>query len=156
MYVVPFGRILEEISSSCPGELICVLCKRMMYRVAERLAAHEGADGLVTGDAIGEQASQTLKNLRVIDAVLRDMPVHRPLLCFDKDETVRLARRIGTYEISSRPDAGCSAAPDRPKTAAEIGEVLRAEEGLDIEGMAAEALSGAEKLEVRGPPPKGF
>ena len=158
LYVVPFGQILEQIKASCPEKLTCVLCKRLMYRIAEQLALREGADGLVTGDAIGEQASQTLKNMKVIDAALTSLPVHRPLLCFDKAETVRLARRIGTYDISSEPDAGCSAVPKKPTTAAGLREVLEAERALDVEGLVRDALSRAERKKVEGPLPfpKGY
>ena len=153
LYVMPFGHVLEQIRASCPERLTCVLCKRFMYRIAEQLASREKADGLVTGDAIGEQASQTLKNMKVIDAALASLPVHRPLLCFDKADTVRLARRIGTYDISSLPDAGCSAVPKKPTTAARLEDVLKAEEALDVEGLVHDAVSRAEKRKIEGPLP---
>jgi len=149
MYVVPHGPALAEVKAKCPEKLTCVLCKRLMLRVAGRLAEAEGADAVVTGDAIGEQASQTLKNLRAIDSALQGLPVLRPLLCFDKAETVKLAMRIGTYEISAQPDAGCSAAPKRPITAAKLEDVLEAEEALDIEALVEEALSKAEQVRIR-------
>ncbi|RLI13944.1 tRNA 4-thiouridine(8) synthase ThiI [Candidatus Bathyarchaeota archaeon] len=150
MYIVPFGHALAEIKERCPEELTCVLCKRFMLRVAERLAERERADGIITGDAVGEQASQTLKNLRAIDGALRSVPVHRPLFCFDKDETVKLAMRIGTYEVSARPDAGCSAAPSRPTTAARLEDVLEAEAALDVEALVRKALSNTKKASIEG------
>lgn len=149
IYIVPHGQALARIRESCPEGLTCILCKRLMLRVAGRLALAEGADGLVLGDAIGEQASQTLRNMRVIDSALPGLAILRPLLCFDKDETVRLARRIGTYEISSRPDGGCSAAPRKPTTRARLSDVVKAEEGLGVEDLISSALSGAKKVRIR-------
>ena len=107
----------------------------MMYRVAERLAESVGAEGIITGEAIGEQASQTLTNLRVLSQAVQKYPVHRPLLGFDKTETERIARKIGTYEVSSRKAQGCTGAPKKPATAAKLQEVLEAEKKLRIEEM---------------------
>jgi len=107
--------------------------------------------GIVLGDAIGEQASQTLRNIRAIDSAVRGLPVLRPLLCYEKPETMALARRIGTYEISARPDAGCRAVPKRPTTAADLGTVLRAEEALDVDGLVEEALSGLKVVRLSWP-----
>jgi len=149
LYLVPHGPALDQIRAGCPEELTCVLCKRLMLRVAGRLAEAEGADAIVTGDAIGEQASQTLKNMRAIDSALTRLPVLRPLLCYDKDETVRLAMRIGTYEVSARPDGGCRAAPRRPTTAARPEAVEEAEAALDVEALVEAALAGARRVPVR-------
>jgi len=151
LYLVPHGPTLDQVKARCPEELTCVLCKRLMLRVAERLAETEGADAIVTGDAIGEQASQTLKNMRAIDSALARLPVLRPLLCYDKDETVKLAMRIGTYEISARPDGGCRAAPRRPTTAARPEAVEEAEAALDVEGLVEAALAEAEKITLAKP-----
>jgi len=115
--------------------LTCILCKRMMYRVAERIADKVEAEGLVTGEAIGEQASQTLQNLRVLDRAAVSYSVLRPLLGFDKAETERLARKIGTYEVSARTVKGCEAVPYKPATKAKLEEVVEAENGLHIEEM---------------------
>jgi len=123
--------------------LTCVLCKRMMYRVAEQLAEQIGAEGIVTGEAIGEQASQTLHNLRTLDEAAQKYPVYRPLLGFDKTETEALARKIGTYEISGWRAKGCTAAPPKPTTKARLEEVKEAEEKLKVEeivGSITESL----------------
>ena len=149
LYLVPHAPTLDQIRARCPEELTCVLCKRLMLRVAERLAEAEGADAIVTGDAIGEQASQTLKNIRVIDSALARLPVLRPLLCYDKDETIRLATRIGTYEVSARPDGGCWAVPRRPATAARPEAVEEAEAALDVELLVEAALAGARRVPVK-------
>jgi len=142
LHVVPHGPSLAEIREKCPERLTCLLCKRMMYRVAERIADAEGADGIVTGEALGEQASQTLRNLRVLTAAAGRYPIHRPLLGFDKAETERLARKIGTYEPSTRRAGACTAVPRRPATSADPEKVAEAERALDIEGMVETALGG--------------
>ena len=140
LYLVPFGEALKEIVERCPKRLTCVLCKRMMYRVAERLAERMGAEGIVTGEALGEQASQTLRNLRVLSGAVSKYPIHRPVFGFDKAETERLARRIGVYKVSSRKATGCGAVPGKPVTKAKLEDVAEAEEGLDIEGMVEKAV----------------
>jgi thiamine biosynthesis protein ThiI len=140
LYVVPHGANLEEIVAKCPRRLTCVLCKRMMYRVAERFADRVDAEGLVTGEALGEQASQTLHNLRVLNGAVREYPIHRPMFGFDKAETEQLARRIGVYEVSSKRTTGCGAVPEKPATKAKLEDVVGAEERLDIEGMVEQSL----------------
>ena len=135
LHMVKYGKSLKEIVEGAPRRLTCILCKRMMYRVAERIADKVGAEGLVTGEAIGEQASQTLQNLRVLDRAAVSYPVLRPLLGFDKAETERLARKIGTYTVSARSVRGCDAVPYKPATKAKLEEVVEAENGLNIEKM---------------------
>ena len=126
----------------------CLLCKRMMYRVAERLAEKFGAEGIVTGEAIGEQASQTLTNLRVLNDAVTAYPVHRPLLGFDKAETEALARKIGTYEVSSKKAGACTAVPYSPSTKAKLEDVNKAEEKLNIEQMIEKTLESLKIIEL--------
>ena len=140
LYIVKHGESLREVVEGAPRRLTCVLCKRLMYRVAERMADKVRAEGLVTGEAIGEQASQTLRNLRVLDKAAERYPVHRPLLSFDKAETERLARKIGTYEISTRSVRGCTAAPHKPATKAKLEDIVKAEDGLHIEEIVERCL----------------
>jgi thiamine biosynthesis protein ThiI len=148
LYIVKYGKNLEEITKGAPRRLTCILCKRLMYRVAERIADEVGAEGLVTGEAIGEQASQTLRNLRILDEAAERYPVHRPLLSFDKAETERLARKIGTYEVSAKSAKGCEAVPYKPATKAKLEEVLKAEDGLKIEGMVERCIAGLRVLDL--------
>ena len=135
LYVVPYGHVLGAIVKNCPRRLTCLLCKRMMYRVAETLADQVRAEGIVTGEAIGEQASQTLRNLRVLDRAAEKYPVHRPLLGFDKAETEGLARKIEVYKITAKNVQGCKAAPHKPATKAKLEEIEEAETRLNIEEM---------------------
>jgi thiamine biosynthesis protein ThiI len=147
VYVVQHGENLKQIMET-NRKYSCLLCKRMMYRIAERLAEQLKAEGIVTGDAIGEQASQTLTNLRVLNAAVKEYPVHRPLLGFDKAETEAIARKIGTYEVSSTKAGACTAVPYQPSTKAKLEEVLKAEEKLDIESMVEWSLESIKVVEI--------
>ena len=148
IYIIPHGKNLQTFTNEAPSRFTCLLCKRMMYRIAERVADAEGADGIVTGEAIGEQASQTITNLRVLNEAAKKYPIHRPLLGFDKTETEKLARKIGTFEISIRKAKGCCAAPNQPATQAKLEMVKKAEEKLDIDGMIHESMKGAKIVTV--------
>jgi thiamine biosynthesis protein ThiI len=148
IYVVPHGKNLQVLMNKSPKKLTCILCKRIMYRIAERVAEIERAEGVVTGEAIGEQASQTLHNLRVLNEAAVNHPIHRPLLGFDKGETEELARKIGTFEISIRKAKRCSAAPKRPATKAKLEAVKQAEQKLDTKRMVEESVKAAKILRV--------
>jgi thiamine biosynthesis protein ThiI len=147
VYVVQHGENLKQIIQT-NRKYSCLLCKRMMYRVAERLAEQFNAEGIVTGEAIGEQASQTITNLRVLNSSIKEYPVHRPLLGFDKEETEALARKIGSYRFSSKNAGACKAVPYQPSTKAKLEEVLKAEEKLDIEAMVKRSLESIKIVEL--------
>jgi len=147
VYVVQHGENLKQIMQT-NRKYSCLLCKRMMYRVAERLAEQLRTEGIVTGEAIGEQASQTLTNLRVLNSAVKDYPVHRPLLGFDKEETEAIGRKIGTYKFSSKKAGACTAVPYQPSTKAKLEEVLKAEEKLDIEAMITRSLESIKIVEL--------
>jgi len=140
VYAVPNGKNLETFVKEAPRKLTCVLCKRMMYRIAERIAEIEKAEGIVTGEAIGEQASQTITNLKVLDQAAVKYPIHRPLLGFDKTETEALAKKIGTFEISTRKAKGCGAAPSKPATKARLESVKEAERKINVEKLIEESM----------------
>jgi thiamine biosynthesis protein ThiI len=140
IYIVPHGQNLSVFQEKCSRRLTCILCKRMMYRIAEQIAEKEKAQGIVTGESIGEQASQTLQNLYVLNDAARKYPVFRPLLGFDKTETEALAKKINTFETSIRRVKGCTAAPKKPATKAKIEEVRKEEESLDIERMVKSSV----------------
>jgi thiamine biosynthesis protein ThiI len=146
VYVVPSGGNMADIVKNCQRNLTCVLCKRMMYRVAEKIALKEGAEALVTGEIIGEQASQTLRNLRVVNQSLSEVTVLRPLIGLDKIEVESLARRIGTFEISTKPASGCAGAPPKARTRARLEEVQKAEQRLNVKGMIEKDLKNATVL----------
>ena len=148
VYVVPHGDDLADILRSCPRSLTCVLCRRMMYRLAEKIAIFEGADAIVTGEIIGEHASQTLINLRVENQAISDVSILRPLLGMNKREVENLARKIGTFDASTKPASCCTGPPPKPRTRARLEEIREAEEPLNIEGMISRDLKGATVLEV--------
>jgi thiamine biosynthesis protein ThiI len=147
VYVVQHGENLKQIMET-NRKYSCLLCKRMMYRIAERLADSLRAEGIVTGEAIGEQASQTLTNLRVLNSAVKKYPVHRPLLGFDKEETEAIARKIGTYKVSSKKAGACTAVPYQPSTKAKLEDVIKAEEKLDIEAMVERSLESIKIVEI--------
>lgn len=146
LYIIPHGGDLADILRNCPRRLTCILCRRMMYRLAELVASKEGAEAIVTGEIIGEHASQTLRNLRVENEALKEFCVLRPLVGMDKVEVERLAREIGTFEASATPALCCSGPPRKPRTHARMEEVITAEKGLNIKNMIRRDMEAAEVL----------
>lgn len=113
----------------------CLFCKRRMYRIATTFALQAGAKGIVTGESLGQVASQTLDNLVVLTDAASDMPIHRPLIGFDKEETIRIAREIGTFPESISPASGCKAVPSGPSTKAKLETIREIEASLEATGM---------------------
>lgn len=146
LWLVPFGDVQAEIVTAAPAELRTVLYRRFMMRIAERLALDVGAEALVTGESLGQVASQTLPNMRAIDAVVETMPVLRPLVGRDKIEIEAVARRIGTYEISIDPHQDCCVlfAPRQAATRAKLPELEHAESMLDVAALVEKALANVE------------
>jgi thiamine biosynthesis protein ThiI len=146
LWLVPFGEVQAEIVTTARGDLRTVLYRRSMMRIAEALALQLGAEALVTGESLGQVASQTLPNLRAIDAAVSGLPVLRPLIGRDKIEIEGLARRIGTYEISIDPHQDCCVlfAPRQATTRAGISDLESAESVLDLPALVAKALANAE------------
>lgn len=145
VYVVPFGDCQREISLSAPPELRIILYRRLMFKVAEEIARRERAGALVTGESLGQVASQTLDNIRCTDAAV-ECPVFRPLIGTDKIEIIREAQRLGTFEISSQdaPDCCTLFMPRNPETHAKIPRVLKAESALPIDQWVAQLANAAE------------
>ncbi len=148
LYIVPHGASLTEILERCQRNLTCVLCKRMMYRVAEKIALKENAEAIVTGEIIGEHASQTLRNLHIETGALSAVTILRPLAGFNKTEVEQLARKIGTFEASAQPASCCTAPPTQPRTRARPEEVAFAEKKLDINAMVRRSLDNISVLVV--------
>ena len=144
-YVVPHGPNHITFARNCRRNLHCLFCRRMMFRVAERIAREEGADGILTGENLGQVASQTLQNLLVVSKATR-VPIVRPLIWMDKVEIIGIARRIGTYDISTLPGLCCTIVPRKPSTAARLGDVLDEEEKVDIGSLVDKSLEGMHVL----------
>lgn len=146
---VPMGEAQREITLSASSRLRVLLYRRLMLRVAERLAARVGGLALVTGESLGQVASQTLENLAAVEAVAT-LPVLRPLVGTDKVEIIDEARRIGTYELSARPHQDCCTlfVPRDPATRASAAELTEAEAAYDVEGLVADCLARARRIPV--------
>jgi len=149
LVIVPFGDCQREIVSRCPEALRVVLYRRMMLRVAARVARRMRCHALITGESLNQVASQTLENLAAIDRVAH-LPVLRPLVGMDKLEIMQYAERAGTFEISILPDQDCCTlfVPRHPSTAAKMRDVEEAEVNLDIERMVADACAAREKERI--------
>ena len=152
LYLVPFGEVQRQVVVSVPAPIRVVIYRRLMLRIAERLALWEGAKVLVTGDSVGQVASQTLENLTAIDSA-STMPVFRPLVGMDKEEVVIDAQRIGTYATSIQPDEDCCQLfmPRNPLTRATTAEVDAAEASLPLADLIELAVSGARVEDFRWP-----
>lgn len=152
VYVVPFGDCQREISLACPGALRVIMYRRIMYAVTERLAALEGAKAIVTGESLGQVASQTLENIMAVNEVV-DLPVFRPLIGSDKQEIIARAKQIGTYEISTQvaPDCCTLFMPRRPETHAKLDAVHEAWEFFDHEAMIEQLVAAAEYVDFDAP-----
>lgn len=149
LHVVHFTDIQTAISRECPPQWIVTIMRRMMFRIAGRLAAQTGALALVTGESVGQVASQTLESIQTIGEVA-PLPVLRPLVGFDKAEIIEVARRIGTYETSILPYQDCCAlfVPKNPRTRPRPEEARAVEAPLDIEPLITEALNRTETLRL--------
>lgn len=152
LYTMPFGDLQREVSLESPPSLRVLLYRRLMVRVAEVIAAREGARALVTGESLGQVASQTLENIAAVDHAAT-MPILRPLIGMDKNEIIAEARRLETFDISSQVHDDCCTLfmPRRPATRASVAEVDAAESQLDVPRMVREALAAASHVDLRCP-----
>jgi tRNA uracil 4-sulfurtransferase len=146
VYVVPYESVLDVfIKHGAKRGITCLLCKRFMYRVAEHISFIHDGQGIVTGEILGEQASQTAKNLSVLDSAVM-MPVHRPLFGFDKDEVVAMAGRIGTRPIADIASDPCKGVPNHPTIRGDLIEVEKVEAKIDIKKYVEQCVSNIEKI----------
>ena len=144
--VVAHGTVLDVLSDECRQNLTCVLCRRMMLRVASRIAEEKKAAFIVTGESLGQVASQTMMNI-FVEEEAASMPVLRPLIGMDKVEIERIAKKIGTYDISISSGSCCTHAPDKPSTGASMDSVIEAESEVDTMGMTETCLKSARTLD---------
>ena len=148
--VVPFTEIQEAIRDNCPEEYFTLIMRRFMMEISQHLAKEDGCGCLITGENLGQVASQTMEAMAVTGAVV-DLPVFMPLVGMDKEEIVTIARKIGTLETSILPYEDCCTVftPKHPKTKPTLGQVLHAEKPLDRPALIANALAGVEKVTVK-------
>ncbi|HJC01267.1 MAG TPA: tRNA 4-thiouridine(8) synthase ThiI [Candidatus Flavonifractor merdavium] len=149
VHVVPFTTIQEELRRKCPEELFTVLMRRFMMRIAEAVAARCGAGAIVTGECLGQVASQTMEAMGVTSAVT-DLPILRPVVGMDKEEIVTIARKIGTFETSILPYEDCCTVftPRHPRLRPTEEECRAAEANLDIASMVRSAVDGIERIKI--------
>ena len=149
LYVVRVGEAFAEVAHACRRRFYFVLTKRLMVRLGDAIADREVADVLLTGENLGQVSSQTLMNLRAIDAAARH-PVLRPLIGMDKQEIMDRAKAIGTYEVSVGPEICDLLGPPRPATAARLEQILEEETKLDIDGLVSGCLRGVVPEKFKG------
>ena len=149
VHVVPFTHIQEEIRKNCPDELFTVIMRRFMMRIAEKVAERVDAKALITGESLGQVASQTMDAMNCTGAVCH-LPIFRPLIGMDKEEIIRIARKINTLETSILPYEDCCTVftPRHPRTRPRLDEVEKAESALDIDALVAEAVEGIERISI--------
>lgn len=149
LYIVPFTEIQLQIRDNCPEEHMTLIMRRFMMRIAERIAIKNKSIALVTGESVGQVASQTLAALDVTNAVV-DMPIIQPLIGMDKNEIIERSEKIGTFKTSILPYEDCCTVftPKHPTTNPARKNIERTESVLDIETLIESALAGVEKIEV--------
>lgn len=149
LYSVPFADAQKQIMMNCPESLRVILYRRFMMRIAENLAHKEKCLALITGDSVGQVASQTLENILVVSDSA-NLPIFRPLIGMDKEEIMEKARAIGTYEISKLPHDDCCTRlmPKNPETRSKLKDVIEAEKALEVEKIISETVEKTEKIIV--------
>lgn len=150
LYTVSVTHIQEAIHEHCKPELMITLLRRFMYRIAERHSRKIGAQCLITGESLGQVASQTIEGMTSSNSVVEELPVLRPLVGFDKSEIVELSEKIGTYETSILPYEDCCTVflPDFPAIRPKLSEILEEESKLDVEGLIEQSLAFVEKIKL--------
>ena len=148
--VVSFTQIQEAIRDNCPEEFFTLVMRRFMMDIAQRIAKDDGCGALITGENLGQVASQTMEAMTVTGAVV-DIPIFMPLVGMDKEEIVTIARKIGTMETSILPYEDCCTVftPKHPKTKPTLAQLINVEQKLDREALIAEALASVEKIKVQ-------
>ena len=147
--IVSFTQIQEAIRDNCPEEFFTLIMRRFMMEISAKLARQDGCGALITGENLGQVASQTMEAMTVTGAVV-DMPIFMPLIGMDKEEIVTISRKIGTFQTSVLPYEDCCTVftPRHPKTKPTLGQVLNAERKLDRQALIEEALASVEKISV--------
>ena len=150
LHVVPFTEIQEQIRMNCPEDHFTLIMRRFMMRLAQRVADEVRAKALVTGECLGQVASQTMEALRVSEDVV-ELPVLRPLIGMDKEEIIRISRKIGTFDTSILPYEDCCTVftPRHPKTKPSVEEAREYESALDVEGLCQRAMANREMIRVK-------
>lgn len=147
LLIVPFTKIQEQIRDHCHEEIFTLIMRRFMMRIAEKLAIKYDCGGLITGESLGQVASQTMKAMHVTGEVCT-LPIFRPVIGMDKEEIVRISRKINTFETSILPYEDCCTVftPKHPNTKPKLSKIIEAEIGMDIDGLVDEAVENTEQM----------
>jgi thiamine biosynthesis protein ThiI len=147
---VSVTHIQEAIHEKCKPELMITLLRRFMYRIAERHAKRIGGQCLITGESLGQVASQTIEGITSSNSVVEDLPVLRPLIAFDKNEIIDISVKMGAYETSILPFEDCCTVflPEFPAIRPKMADILREEAKLDVEALIEEAFASLEKIDI--------
>ncbi len=147
LHIVPFTNIQLAIRDNCPEEHLTLIMRRFMMKIAERVARNNGAEALITGESLGQVASQTMQALHVTNSVV-DMPVFRPLIGMDKEEIVKISRKIDAFETSILPYEDCCTVftPKHPTTKPKVEKIIQSESVLDFDTLIEEAMAGIETM----------
>ncbi|HIH33281.1 MAG TPA: hypothetical protein HA227_03435 [Candidatus Diapherotrites archaeon] len=148
LYIINHGKSLVEIAKNCDRKLNCVLCRRMMLRVSEKIAELENCSALLTGESLAQVASQTLWNLQAEHSATK-MQIVRPLLGLDKLEIERLGRDFGTFDNSIRPALCCNIVPSQPSTHSRIEQVEAEEKKMNLQEIVQNSLNSKELLQIK-------
>jgi len=143
--LIPHGQMLQTYKTRCDNKFTCIVCKRMMLRYAEAVAKKEHADAVVMGDSLGQVASQTLRNIRVVEEAVSIL-ILRPLIGFDKEDTIQIAKKIGTFDLSIAPAEGCEAVPIKPSTQARIEQIQVEEQKINVDELVHFAVTHATSI----------
>lgn len=150
--VVPFTHIQEKIKDNCPEDLFTIIMRRFMMRCAEKIAKDQGCGALITGESVGQVASQTMQAIACTEAVVEELPLFRPLIGMDKDEVIEISRKIDTFETSILPYEDCCTVftPKHPRTRPQLHVVEEAENVLDVDALVEEALGNLKFINISG------
>lgn len=150
LYIVSFTHIQEAIHKNCPEEFMITLMRRFMMRIAERLAKRLGDQAIITGESLGQVASQTIESITSSNSVVENLPVLRPLIMFDKLDIIEISKKIDTYDISVLPYEDCCTVflPKFPAIKPNLEKVIQAESRLNVEELTAEALDNIERISL--------
>lgn len=145
--LIKHGKSLDNYKNNCDNKFTCVFCKRMLLRYAEKIANEENASAIIMGDSLGQVASQTLQNIKTIEQAVKIL-VLRPLIGFDKEEVVKIAKEIGTYNLSILSSKGCTAVPNKPSTQSRLKKILDEESKIDILKLIVEATKNRKIVKI--------
>lgn len=150
VYVVSFTAIQEAIHEHCDPDFMITIMRRFMMRVAEYICKKEGYQMIITGESLGQVASQTIESMTVIGNVIQDIPLLKPLVAFDKVDTIEISKKIGAFDISIQPYEDCCTVflPKTPVTRPKLAKTLREEQRLDVEALMEKALQDIEIIDI--------